>query len=101
MAQIVVDSAVMREKAKAIENSAIKIQSLYTEMLQNVNTTASKMKGTTIETERKQFAGMQSVFDTFVSDIKQYAAFLNTAAEGYEARETEGTQNAGDQGKVF
>lgn len=101
MAQVVVDSAVMREKAKAIENAAVKIQSLYAEMLQNVTTTANRMKGTTIETEKKQFAGMQSVFETFVSDIKEYAVFLNNAAEAYDAAENAGTQMAQEQGKVF
>lgn len=56
MAQVVVDSSVMRDKAKTLENAAVTIQSLYAEMLQEVTTTANKMKGTTIETEKKQFA---------------------------------------------
>ena len=50
MAQVIVDSSVMRDKAKTLENAAVTIQSLYTEMLQEVTTTANKMKGTTIET---------------------------------------------------
>ena len=60
MAQVVVDSSVMRDKAKTLENAAVTIQSLYAEMLQEVTTTANKMKGTTIETEKKQFANMQN-----------------------------------------
>ena len=56
MAQVVVDSRVMRDKAKTLENSAGMIQSLYAEMLQEVTATANRMKGTTIETEQKQFA---------------------------------------------
>lgn len=58
MAQVVVDSSVMRDKAKTLENAAVTIQSLYAEMLQEVTTTANKMKGTTIETEKKQFANI-------------------------------------------
>ena len=101
MAQVVVDSSVMRDKSKTLENAAVTIQSLYAEMLQEVTTTANKMKGTTIETEKKQFAGMQNTFDTFVKDMKAYSTFLTQAAESYEAAEREGTQKAQEQGKIF
>ena len=101
MAQVVVDSQVMRDKAKTLETEANNIQRLYNEMLQEVNTTAGKMKGTTIETQKKQFAGMQSTFETIVKDTKSYSTFLTQAAEAYEAAEKEGTQKAQEQGKVF
>lgn len=101
MAQVVVDSSVMRDKSKTLENAAVTIQSLYAEMLQEVTTTANKMKGTTIETEKKQFAGMQNAFDTIVKDMKAYSTFLTQAAESYEAAEREGTQKAQEQGKIF
>lgn len=101
MAQVVVDSSVMRDKAKTLENAAVSIQSLYAEMLQEVTTTANKMKGTTIDTQKKQFASMQSSFDTIVKDIKAYSTFLTQAAESYEAAEREGTQKAQEQGKIF
>lgn len=101
MAQVVVDSSVMRDKAKTLENAAVTIQSLYAEMLQEVTTTANKMKGTTIETEKKQFASMQNTFDTIVKDMKAYNSFLTQAAESYEAAEREGTQKAQEQGKIF
>lgn len=101
MAQVVVDSTVMRDKAKTLENAAVSIQTLYSEMLQEVTTTANKMKGSTIETEKKQFAGMQSTFETIVKDIKAYSTFLTQAAESYEAAEREGTQKANEQGKIF
>ena len=101
MAQVVVDSSVMRDKAKTLKNAAVNIQSLYAEMLQEVTTTANKMKGTTIDTQKKQFASMQSSFDTIVKDIKAYSTFLTQAAESYEAAEREGTQKAQEQGKIF
>ena len=87
MAQVVVDSSVMRDKAKTIENASVTIDSLYAEMLQEVTITANKMKGTTIETQKKNFASMQSAFDTIVKDIKAYSTFLTEAAESYEAAE--------------
>ena len=101
MAQVVVDSSVMRDKAKTLENAAVTIQSLYAEMLQEVTATANKMKGKTIETEKKQFANMQSSFDTIVKDMKAYSTSLTQAAESYEAAEREGTQKAQQQGKIF
>lgn len=101
MAQVVVDSAVMRDKAKSLENAAVAIDSLYAEMLREVTTTANKMKGTTIETEKKQFASMQTSFDTIVKDMKAYSTFLTQAAESYEAAERAGTQKAQEQGKIF
>ena len=101
MAQVVVDSGVMRDKAKTLENAAVTIQTLYAEMLQEVTTTANRMKGTTIETEKKQFASMQSTFDTIAQDMKAYSTFLTQAAESYEIAEREGTQKAQEQGKIF
>ncbi len=101
MAKVVVNSSVMRDKAKTLENAAVNIQTLYAEMLQEVTTTANKMKGTTIETEKKQFANMQNTFDTIVKDMKAYSSFLAQAAESYEAVEREGTQKAQEQGKIF
>lgn len=44
---------------------------------------------------------MQSAFDTIVKDIKAYSNFLTQAAESYEAAESEGTQKAQEQGKIF
>ena len=101
MAQVIVDSSVMRDKAKIIETAADTIQKLYQEMLQDVNSTAGKMKGKTIETQQKQFANMQKNFDTFVTDIKAYANFLNQAAEEYDKVENAGLQKAQEQGKIF
>ena len=43
MAQVVVDSSVMRDKAKVLENASVTIQSLYAEMLQEVTTTTNRM----------------------------------------------------------
>ena len=101
MAQIVVDSRVMRDKAKTLETAAVTIQSLYAEMLREVTTTANKMKGDTIDTAKKQFAGMQNTFDTIVKDMKAYSTFLTQAAENYEAAQQAGLQKAQEQGKIF
>jgi len=101
MAQVVVDSNVMRDKAKTLETASTSIKTLYTEMLQEINTTAGKMKGTTVETAKKQFAGMQNTFETIAADIKAYSTFLTQAAESYESAEQDGTQKAQEQGKIF
>ena len=66
MAQVVVDSRVMRDKARTIENAAVTIQTLYAEMLQEVTATTNRMQGEAIETAKERFASMQNVFDTIV-----------------------------------
>lgn len=101
MANVVVDSSVMREKASTLEKASKTILELYNDMLNEVTATAGKMKGTTIETQKKQFAGMQGTFETISNDMKAYSTFLTQAAESYEAAEREGTQRAQEQGKIF
>ena len=101
MPQVVVDSSVMRDKAKTLETAATTISTLFNEMLQEVNATAGKMKGTTIETEKKQFESMKPTFETISNDMKAYGTFLTEAAESYETTEQTGTQQAQEQGKIF
>lgn len=101
MAQVVVDSGVMRDKAKSLETAAMTINSLYADMLQDVTATANKMEGTTIDVQKRKFASMEKAFDTIVNDMKKYSQFLTSAAESYEAAESEGTQKAEEQGKIF
>ena len=101
MAQVVVDSQVMRDKAEVIKQVAKNMLDKYNEMLQEVQTTAGKMKGTTIETQRQKFEGMKANFETFTTDIEAYANFLNRAADAYDNAETKGTQQAEAQGIRF
>lgn len=101
MAQIVVDSGVMLDKAKTLENAAVTIQTLYAEMLQEVTVTANKMRGTAIETQKQKFAGMQDEFETIVKDMRAYSQFLIEAAESFAAKENYGVQQAEEQGEVF
>ena len=101
MAQVVVDSQVRRDKAEVIKQAAKNMLDKYNEMLQEVQTTAGKMKGTTIETQRQKFEGMKANFETFTTDIEAYANFLNRAADAYDNAETKGTQQAEAQGIRF
>lgn len=99
MAQVVVDSNVMRDKAQVIETSASNIQKLYSEMLQEVNSTASKMKGQTIDTQKQKFASMQKNFEIIAKDMQAYSNFLKQAAEEYDKVEKTGLQQAQQQGR--
>lgn len=101
MAQVVVDSQIMRDKAQTIMRASQNMLDRYNDMLREVQTTAGKMKGTTIDTQRERFEGMRASFETFSKDIKDYADFLNRAAEAYDAAENKGTQQAQDQGIRF
>lgn len=101
MAQIVVDSNVMRDKAKTIKDNAETIKTSYTDMLTELRNVTSRMKSGTLDTMRDKFAGMQSAFDTFVTDMNAYRDFLIDAAENYEKVEQEGKAKAEDLGKGF
>lgn len=72
MAQVVVDSQVLRDKATIIEKAATNILEKYNEMLQEVQSTAGKMKGTTIDTQKQKFESMQSIFETFKTDMQTF-----------------------------
>lgn len=101
MAQVVVDSSVMRDKAKSLETASTRIQTLFDEMLEDVKTTASAMKGETIETQKQRFESMRPTFETISKDMKAYSTFLTQAAEQYEQAENQSKQKAEEQGKVF
>lgn len=101
MAQIVVDSSVMRDKARTIKDNAETIKTSYTDMLTELRNVTSRMKSGTLDTMRDKFAGMQSTFDTFVTDMNAYRDFLIDAAENYEKVEQEGKAKAEDLGRVF
>jgi len=101
MPQVVVDSSVMRDKAKTIQTAATKINSLYAEMDTEITGINAKMKGTTIETAVKQFKSMKPKFDSIYTDINRYGDFLTQAATSYDQAENAGTQAAQQQGKIF
>ena len=101
MAQIVVDSSVMRDKAKTIKDTAETIKTSYTDMLTELRNVTSRMKSGTLDTMRDKFAGMQSAFETFATDMTAYHDFLIDAAENYEKVEQEGKAKAEDLGKGF
>jgi len=100
MAQVMVDSKVMRDKAKILNTDAQKIDTLYSEMLNEVSKINNKMKGSTIESAYQQFKSMQTRFQTIVTDIKSFGTFLNNAADSYDTAENEGTAKAQGQGKI-
>jgi len=62
---------------------------------------SARMKGTTVEIAVKQFKSMKPKFDSIYQDINKYGEFLNNAAQSYEAAENDGTNRAGEQGKIF
>ena len=60
MAQVVVDSNVMRDKARTIKDNAETIKTSYNEMLSELRNVTSRMKSGTLYTMRDRFAGMQT-----------------------------------------
>ena len=100
MPQVVVDSGVMRDKAKTIQTAATAINRLYGEMDTEITGIANKMKGKTVDMAVKQFKTMKPKFDSIYQDINKYSEFLTQAAENYDRVENEGTQRAQEQGKI-
>lgn len=99
MAQIVVDTGVMLDKANTLETAATSIEKLYGEMLQEVNGTAGKMRGKAIDAQREQFKKMEPTFKTIAMDMKSYSKFLTNAAEYYAKIDKDGKTMA--EGDVF
>jgi len=94
MAQILVTSNVLRTKATEIQKVSTDVTNLYNEMLQIVTSTANRMQGTAVETQKKEFEQMRSVFKIFNDDLAKYSKFLTNAAGEYEQVENRGTENA-------
>lgn len=103
MAQAIINSNVIRDKSKTLNDAAMRIVALYDEMLAEVNSTASRMQGTTITSQQQQFASMQPTFEAFGEDMQSYSAYLETVAENFEAVETSDTNRADELnlGKIF
>jgi len=89
-----VNSQVMRSKAADIRKVSTDITQLYAQMLQIVTSTANRMKGTAIETQKREFEQMKGAFKIFNDDLAQYSKFLESAAVEYERVENTGIQNA-------
>jgi len=94
MAAIVVNSRVLREKSETIKSVSTTVSRLYKEMLQDVTSTANRMRGTAVETQKKEFEQMQTKFKIFNEDLSKYSTFLTNAAGEYERIEKQGTDNA-------
>jgi len=92
--KIGVNSRVLREKAETIKSVSTTVTRLYREMLQDVTSTANRMRGTAVETQKKEFEQMQTKFKIFNEDLSKYSTFLTNAAADYERVENQGTQNA-------
>lgn len=101
MAEVILDYEVIKSTATTINEASKSILSLYQEMLSEVKSTGSRMKGNPIDIEVQQFASMQPVFETFAKDMAEYSKFLMDVADEFKAVENEGTQEAQEQGKVF
>lgn len=97
MATIKVNSAVMRDKAQSFTQVSSQIKNFTSEMTQQIDSLRSTWEGESAEALVNRFKGLTDNFETICKTITDYAQFLQTAAESYDAAENEIAQGAQSQ----
>jgi WXG100 family type VII secretion target len=97
MATIKVNSTSMRDKANSFKTVANSIKTFTAEMTAEVESLRSAWQGESAETTVTKFKGLADNFDEIYNTIVSYAAFLEQAAEAYDATENANVQGAQGQ----
>ena len=87
MAQIKVNSAVMREKAGNLRSASNTIQSFTADMLNEMEGLRAYWEGEAGENLVNRFKGLSDNFEEIYSTVTKYAEFLEQAADTYDATE--------------
>lgn len=91
MAEIKVNSTVMREKAATFGAVAKSVRGYTDEMLEEVEALRACWEGDAAEATVNQFKNLVSQFEEICTSIENYGAFLDSAAESYDAAESANT----------
>lgn len=97
MATIKVNSTSMRSKAVSFNQVAQNIGDFTEEMTAEINRLRSFWTGDAGETLVEKFMGLKDDFENIVETIKNYATFLNEAADAYDETENKNLQGAQGQ----
>ena len=101
MADVEVNSQVLKEKAEVFIKASKDIQEIYDSALKIIESCVGRMMGKTVELILEKMFGMKERFNIISKDIAEYGEFLNEAAEAYEELESKHTALAEEQGKIF
>jgi len=97
MADIKVNSQVMRDKASSFKTVSGSVKTFTGEMLNEIDSLKQAWEGEAAEALVNKFKGLQKNFEEICKTIEQYAEFLNQAAENYDKVEESIKQGAEGQ----
>lgn len=84
MAEIKVNSSVMKEKASNFKNVAKSVEQFTNDMMSEIDSLKQAWEGEAAEALVNKFKGLQKNFEEICKTIEQYGDFLNQAADSYD-----------------
>lgn len=97
MAEIKVNSSVMKEKASNFKNVAKSVEQFTNDMMSEIDSLKQAWEGEAAETLVNKFKGLRKNFEDICKTINQYGDFLTQAAENYDKVEESIKQGAEGQ----
>jgi len=95
MPSITTNSVVMREKANALKGISTSINSISTDLKNEINRLRGTWEGEAVETLVNRFNTLTQSFQERYQVINSYADFLLKAADAYEQVENQAKQQLG------
>ena len=84
MAEIKVNSSVMKEKASNFKNVAKSVEQFTNDMMSEIDSLKQAWEGEAAEALVNKFKGLRKNFEDICKTINQYGDFLTQAAENYD-----------------
>ena len=97
MAEIQVNSSVMKEKASNFKNVAKSVEQFTNDMMSEIDSLKQAWEGEAAEALVNKFKGLRKNFEDICKTINQYGDFLTQAAENYDKVEESIKQGAEGQ----
>lgn len=97
MAEIKVNSSVMKEKASNFKNVAKSVEQFTNDMMSEIDSLKQAWEGEAAEALVNKFKGLRKNFEDICKTIEQYGDFLTQAAENYDKVEESIKQGAEGQ----
>ena len=97
MAEIKVNSSVMKEKASNFKNVAKSVEQFTNDMMSEIDSLKQAWEGEAAEALVNKFKGLRKNFEDICKTINQYGGFLTQAAENYDKVEESIKQGAEGQ----
>ena len=97
MAEIKVNSSVMKEKASNFKNVAKSVEQFTNDMMSEIDSLKQAWEGEAAEALVNKYKGLRKNFEDICKTINQYGDFLTQAAENYDKVEESIKQGAEGQ----